>query len=135
MGNKMQQVTVATAGFEHTQAGTAEFHLANEKVHLAAFHLIEPLSSVPGKEGTGDEGKGNNRESLSSSASPEGGLQDCLAHSRRLAAPWRSRVPQAYAQGSLSLPALSGGEGRRCLEQDSDRAPESWVQQPGSRVV
>lgn len=54
-GSKMQQVTVATAGFEHAQAGTAETHLAKEIVSCCFFSGKAPFAFP--REGRGVKGK------------------------------------------------------------------------------
>lgn len=54
-GSEMQQLTVATAGFEHAWAGTAEAHLIKEKAHLAALSQAKLPSPFPGREGASSE--------------------------------------------------------------------------------
>lgn len=44
--SEMQQGTVATAGFEHAQASTAETHLAKENMDIAALSQAKLLSRL-----------------------------------------------------------------------------------------
>lgn len=126
MGSEMQQVTVAAAGFEHARAGTAETHLAKEKVHPAALSQAKLPLPFPGREGTGDEGEMKQRGKLILQCFPRMGAVrlPCLQQGGA-AVPQSSQVPQVYAQGSPSLPALSwDGGSRQRLEPGSERAPQ-----------
>lgn len=80
MDSEMQQVTVAAAGFEHARAGTAEVHLAKEKVHPAALSQAKLPLPFPGREGTGDEGEMKQRGKLVLQCFPRcGGCEAVLA--------------------------------------------------------
>lgn len=81
MGSKMQQLTVATAGFEHAQAGTAETHLAKEIPCLAAFPQTKLPLPFPGREGA-RRGNETPERIYPKVLSPRWGLPECLAGSR-----------------------------------------------------
>lgn len=87
MGSEMQQVTVATAGFEHAQVGTAETHLAKEILCLAAFSQKKLPLPFPGREGA-RRGNETPERVYPNVLSPRWGLANCLAGSREPSVPW-----------------------------------------------
>lgn len=105
MGSEMQQVF--TAGFEHTQAGTAETRLAKEILYLAAFSQIKLLSPFLGREGA-RRGNETPRRAYSKVFIPRWGLPEV---------PW-AEVSAPGLCPEFFVTALSRDRGsRQCLEQ------------------
>lgn len=107
MDSEMQQVTVAAAGFEHARAGTAEVHLAKEKVHPAALSQAKLPLPFPGREGTGDEGEMKQRGKLVLQCFPQcGGCEAVLPAAGRGGGGGRLQSPRAHKCPRSMLRAL-----------------------------
>lgn len=123
MGSKMQQVTAATAGFEHAQVGTAETHLAKEILCLAAFSQTKLPLPFPGREGArrGNETPGRVYPKV---LSPKWGLPDCLAGSREPSVPGAEvSAPGPCPELSVTACSLPGQREQAELGAGSNTAP------------
>lgn len=121
MGSEMQQVMVATAGFEH---GAAETHFAKEIVCLAAFSQAKLPLPFPGREGArwGNEAPGRAYPKV---LSPGWGLPNCSAGSREPPVPWAEvRAPGLCPELSVTASSLPGQREQAVLGAGSSVAPE-----------
>ena len=137
MGSEMRQVTVATVGCEHAQAGTAETYLAKEKVRLAALSQAKLPLPFPGREGAGDEGEMKHQGKLILHCFPQGGgCEAALPAAGDLQRPGDHECPRSTPRALCHCLLPPGVEGAGSAWSRAEiQHPESWARRGIHRLV